>query len=103
MNYWDTIYRIATGIVVVLLTIVVICAFVPKVQRYQESYTKRAEHIEENQRLAQDLKNIRSKIDRFASDPSYVERTAREAGMVKPDEVIFKYTNEESKVNKQTP
>ncbi|MDD5523332.1 MAG: septum formation initiator family protein [Kiritimatiellae bacterium] len=101
MNYWVTIYRMAFGTVIVLLTIAVICAFVPKVQRYNESYKKRAEHQEENSRLAEELKKLRDKQERFNSDPSFVERTAREIGMVKPNEIVFKYTNEESKVKKQ--
>jgi len=101
MNYWVTIYRVAWGLVIILITIAVISAFVPKVQRYNESYKKRAEHQEENRHLAEELKVLRDKQERFNSDPLFVERTAREIGMVKPNEIIFKYTNEESKVTKQ--
>ncbi|OGV60057.1 MAG: hypothetical protein A2283_19820 [Lentisphaerae bacterium RIFOXYA12_FULL_48_11] len=100
MNYWVTIYRVAWGLVIILITIAVISAFIPKVQRYNESYKKRAEYQEENKHLAEELKILRDKQERFNSDPLYVERTAREIGMVKPNEVIFKYTNEESKVRK---
>jgi cell division protein FtsB len=100
MNYWVTIYRLAFVVVIILLTIVVICAFTPKIQHYHESYKKRAEHQEENNRLAEELKKLRDKQERFSSDTAFVERTAREIGMVKPDEIVFKYTNEESKVEK---
>lgn len=100
MNYWVTIYRVAWGLVIILITIAVISAFVPKAQRYNESYKKRAEHQEENRHLAEELKKLRDKQERFNSDPAFVERTAREIGMVKPNEIIFKYTNEQSKANR---
>lgn len=103
MNYWVTIYRVAWGIVIVTTTILLICAFVPKIQRYHESYNKRADHQDENQRLTEDLKKLRDKQERFTSDPAFVERTAREAGMIKPDEIIYKYTNDNSRTETPRP
>jgi len=97
MNHWVTIYKLAWGIVVILVTIALISAFIPKIQRYHDSYSKRAECQDENRRLASDLKKIRDKQERFSSDPLFVERTARDIGMAKPDEIVFKYTNEESR------
>lgn len=102
MNYWVTIYKVAWGIVVILVTVALISAFIPKIQRYHESYSKRAEHQEENRHLAAEVKKLRDKQERFSSDPAFVERTARESGMVKPDEIVFKYTNDESRVERQT-
>jgi cell division protein FtsB len=100
MNHWIIIYRAAWGIVIVLVTVFLISTFIPKIQRYHESYNKRAEHQEENQRLTEDLKKLRDKQERFTSEPSYVERTAREIGMVKPDEIVFKYTNGETRTSR---
>lgn len=83
-----------------MVTIALISAFVPKIRRYQESYVKREEFRDENRRLAEEVKKLRDKQERFTSDPLFVERTAREIGMVKPDEIVFKYTNDEVKADK---
>jgi len=96
MNYWVTIYRSAVIVAIILVTIATIRVFVPKIQQYHESYRKRAEYQEENRRLAEDVKGFRDKQERFSSDPGFVETTAREMGMIKPNEVKFKSTNDES-------
>ena len=38
-------------------------------------------------------RSLQEKQKRFSTGPAYVERVARETGMVKPDEVVFQYTN----------
>jgi len=96
MNYWSTVYRSAVIVAVVIVTITTIRLFVPKIQQYRESYRKRAECQEENRRIAEEAKQFRNKQERFSSDPAFVETTAREMGMIKPNEVKFKSTNDES-------
>jgi cell division protein FtsB len=98
MNYWVTIYKTAWIVAIVLVTVTTIWLFVPKIQQYRESYRKRAEYKEENRQLGAEVKQFRDKQERFTTDPSFVERTAREMGMVKPNEIKFKYTNDESRV-----
>ena len=100
MNYWVTIYRVAFGAVIVLVTIAIISAFVPKLRKHHEEYRKRTEFQQENRILAEQVKVLRNKQERFTRDPNYVERTAREIGMVKPDEMVFKYTNDEANSGK---
>ena len=39
------------------------------------------------------IQDRQQKQEKFRSDPAFVERTAREMGMVKPNETIFKFTN----------
>jgi cell division protein FtsB len=103
MNYWVIIYRVALAVVIVLVTIAMIWAFVPKINRYRDSSEKRVELQDENRRLSEEVKTLQSKQERFTSDPLFVERTAREIGMVKPDEVVFKSTNRESTAETATP
>lgn len=46
----------------------------------------------ENERLTQENLKMYRTIDRLANDPAFVESVARrELGMVRPDELIFKF------------
>jgi cell division protein FtsB len=67
--------------------------FTPKVRAVGEHQRKKAALIAENRALEDAVRDRRNKRERFASDPEFVERTAHEAGLVKSDEVVFKFTN----------
>jgi cell division protein FtsB len=67
--------------------------FTPKVRAVSEHQRKKAALIAENRALEDAVRDRRTKRERFASDPEFVERTAHEAGLVKSDEVVFKFTN----------
>ena len=45
----------------------------------------------ENQRLETEIANLRTKQERFTSDPAFVERTAKEMGMIRTNEIVFKF------------
>jgi cell division protein FtsB len=59
---------------------------------------QRAAMLEEENRLKADrTRELRDRQDRFHNDPAYVERVARETlGKVRPDEVIFRFTDPET-------
>lgn len=57
--------------------------------------------VSENARLTQENIRMYSSIDRLQNDPEYIENIARqELGMIRPDELIFKFGSA-SKNNEQ--
>ena len=94
MSRWITVYRVAWGVLGILLLVTMLCVFVPKCQRLHEESRKKVALEAGNRRIEADIKELRSHQERFASDPAFVERTGREIGMAKPGEMVYKYTNE---------
>jgi cell division protein FtsB len=68
--------------------------FFPKLQALRELHQKKERTDEQNRRLEARIAALRLDQERFHSDPSFVERTARESGMVKPNETVFKFAPE---------
>ena len=93
MNYWATIYRCLWGIAIILLVVVMISFFIPKYRTLRDYRKKRDELQQENRRTEAMIRDLRHKQEQILSDPAFIERTARESGMVKQDEVVFKFTN----------
>jgi cell division protein FtsB len=93
MNYWVAIYRFAWILMCVLCAVALLCVFVPKCRSLRALHDQNVRVEEENRRIEERIRTLRVKRERFASDPSFVERTARETGMVKPDETIFKFVS----------
>lgn len=50
----------------------------------------------ENIITEEQTRELKRKQERFSADPAFVERTARESGMAKPNETIFKFTNKQT-------
>lgn len=94
MNYWVVIYRLAWGLLVILFGIGLVCAFVPKCHRVRELQRRKADLAEENRTLETATRSLLRKQERFRTEAAFVERTAREEGMARPDEVVFRYTNQ---------
>ena len=92
MNYWVLLYRFAWGLLVVLFVVGAACVFVPKGHHLRELQRKRDSLHEDNGRTELITRDLRERQQRFQNDPSFVERTAREAGMIRPNEVVFKYS-----------
>lgn len=92
MNLWLTIYRLACAAFAIVLVIVIIALFLPKIRQIQERQRKAAVIEEENRAKEQITKQLREQQERFVSDPKYVERVAREElGKAKPGETIFRF------------
>ena len=97
MNLWLTIYRLACAAFAVILIVVVVALFLPKVRQARER-ARRAAVIEEENRAKEELtKQLRQQQERFMSDPKYVERVAREElGKAKPGETIFRFSEKKT-------
>jgi len=99
INYWVVVYRLAWGLLVVLFGVGLVCAFLPKCHRVRELQRRKAVLQQENRRIETVTRDLAMKQERFRTDPAFVERTAREEGMAKPHETVFRFTNEQSRVN----
>jgi cell division protein FtsB len=68
--------------------------FVPLIQEDRE-YQRRESDLREQIRADEErVRELREKQARFQSDPAFVERVAHEIGLVKQDEVIFRFVDE---------
>ncbi|MBT7065100.1 MAG: hypothetical protein HN919_02265 [Verrucomicrobia bacterium] len=77
----------------ILFTIGLVCIFLPKCHHLRQLQERKAELQAENRETEAMTRALQASQNRFSTDPAYVERIARETGMVKPDEVVFQYTN----------
>ena len=78
MNFWLTLYRIATVAFIAVVIIAIISAFLPKIRQNQERQRKITALEEENRRKDEAVKNMRKQQEQLANDPKYVEKLARE-------------------------
>lgn len=90
MDYWRLIYQFAITVLIGLLAIGAYLALSSPSQTLRENHRRRIQLMEESAQLTEQIQDLAEKQVRFRSDPVFVERTAREAGMVKTNEVIFK-------------
>ena len=74
--------------------------FLPKFRSVRELQRRKHALEVENRNIEHQTKELRIKRERFKSDPEFIEKVAREAGKVKPDEVIFKFTDQNESDNK---
>lgn len=94
MNCWVITYRVAFGLVVLICIALLVKLFNPKIRFYNEMQGRKAELVAENRKQANEINELVQKQERFNSDPEFVERTAKEIGMVKSNEVVIKVSNE---------
>jgi cell division protein FtsB len=93
MSAWSLIYRICWSLLTVLVLIGMVCVFMPKCRSLANLRTTRAAIEQSNGKLVADIRDLRIRQERFTSEPAYVERTAREIGMVRPNETVYMFTN----------
>ncbi len=97
MNVWLVTYRVSCLVLAAAVVAGIVEIFLPKI-RENEAKQKRAAMIEaENRQKEDSTRKLRDQQERFDTDPAYVERVARDTlGKVKPDEVIFRFTDPET-------
>ena len=93
MDLWGGICRYGWMAIFVLVVVHAVLFLIPKYEEIQEKHRIRLTMQEENRKTEADITELRIKQDRFATDPSFVERVARENEYVKPDETVFKFVN----------
>jgi len=98
MSTWRLIYRFSWALLGVLVIIGLLCVFTPKCRSLSRLQTTRNTLQEQNAEKEEEIKDLKIRQERFTTEPAFVERTARESGMVKPDEVVYKFTDANGKV-----
>ncbi len=91
----DAVWRVIVRVFWIVLAGICIVAFLtfftPKYHQYNE-LNKRIRDMQQNNRaLKTAIQRLEMRQRRFVSDSSFVERTARELGMAKPGEIVYKY------------
>ena len=94
MSLWEAVQRILLILIAVACIIGMICKFVPKYSKYRALQQQKAA-LEEQRRLAERrIRRFQTQQAQMASDPAFVERTARDLGMVKSNETVCKMTED---------
>lgn len=95
MNVWNIIYRFSWGLLAVLIVIGFVLIFTPKARKLACLQGVKAEIEARNADKAEQIKQLQTRQERFVSDSTFVEHTAREAGLVMAGEVVYQFTNEQ--------
>ncbi len=103
MGYWTIIYRFVWIALGALLLIGMGFMFVPTIQEDRENQRREAELTEEIRQNEQRIRTLRLKQERFESDPAFVERIAHDIGLAGPDEVIFRFIDDEESESTPAP
>jgi cell division protein FtsB len=90
MDYWRIIYRLALILLILVLPVGIACIFLPKCDNLRALQRKKTALEGDNRRIEAMTRELHAKQQRFTSDTGSVERTAREVGMVKSNETVFK-------------
>lgn len=98
MDIWKLIYRFALLLLAVLVVIGLVVLFIPKFRKYSHMQETRDKMVADNSDKSEEIKNFKIKQERFTSEPAFVERTAREAGMVTSDEIVYKFKDANGKM-----
>ena len=89
-----TLYRLAWAAVVALCVIGALVMFAPQLNRQGKLQKDKVARETEDRRLNEEISDLQGRQQAFQTDPRFVERTAREMGMVRPDEFILKPAHE---------
>ncbi|MBU0676643.1 MAG: septum formation initiator family protein [Verrucomicrobia bacterium] len=94
MSAWVLIYRFSWGVLAILIIVGVACMFWPQYMEYRENQ-RRVDELEQEIQLEEELlKSLKRKQERFRSDPRFVEQIAREMGLAKSGETVFKFLDD---------
>jgi len=95
-KYWTLLNRILLAIIALFALVGLLMAFVPKVRQkneYQRTRNELQRHIDAT--VARE-KRLQQKQQRFLSDSEFVERIAHEVGYAHPNEIIYRFPEEEN-------
>ncbi len=94
MSIWTAIYRLSVVAAFGLLAAVAAFGIVPK-WRAMQDYRRRKEDLERQIAIEEELtKLLRQKQERFRTDPRFVERIARDLGLARSNEVLYRIVRE---------
>jgi cell division protein FtsB len=97
MGYWEMIYKCTWFALGILFVLALSFMFWPKIHRHRELQLREQTLNEEIRFETELINHLKEKQRRFLNDKQFVERIAHDQGMVKPNETIFNFVNEEPK------
>ncbi len=86
------VYGYGLALLGALVVGVLLCIFMPKIDRLRGMKEKKAAIEAENRQLEEGVRELQNRQARFLAESGAVERTAHEANMVRPDEVVFRFS-----------
>ncbi len=98
MNGWNLAIRAAYTVLTVLFVGVLVLLFVPKVRQLRTLQSRETELRKENRLLEAQIQELKNNQEKFTRDPAFVERVARETGLISPGELVYRATNTPSPV-----
>jgi|YNPMSStandDraft_1061717.scaffolds.fasta_scaffold86344_2 cell division protein FtsB len=96
MSLWTLIYRTCWVLLIVMILVGAAMVMIPRWQEmraYQQRQIELQREIETEEEM---IKLLRMKQERFQTDPEFVERLARDLGLVRSNEVLIRVTTETS-------
>jgi cell division protein FtsB len=91
MNFWVLVYRLAWLVVIASSIVAIVCVFLPKTHNYQTLQNRKETLEQGNEAMETRIRQFEQNQKRFRTDAEFVERSAREQGMAKPGETIFRF------------
>ena len=88
MNIWEKIWRFTWILIAVVVTIGIICVFIPQYSKYKKLQDKREALRKDVADEEETLKYYQLQEQRFPADRDFVEQVARREGMVKTNEAL---------------
>lgn len=90
MNYFSIIIRFALAILIVAAVAGLLLLFFPKYRSLEYLHKQRGARATEIRELETEIAELETNQRQFRSNPDFVERVARESGMVKTNEFVYK-------------
>jgi cell division protein FtsB len=90
-NIWAGLYRAGWCSLLVFIIVAGIGAFLPKLNKLRQLKAQLDDIDTRVEQRDHTIRDIQERRDKFAKDPAFVERTARQAGFFRPGEVIVEY------------
>jgi len=94
MSGWNFLLRILTVVLLLLVIAGLTVLFLPKTNQLKKMQKQKTALEQENRETERKISELKEMQHQFNSDPSFVERMAREAGLMKSNEVIFRISEQ---------
>lgn len=96
MSQWTVIYRYVWIALGTLILVGMGFMFVPLIHQDRELQRRESE-LREAIRLDEErVRELRRNQERFHADPTFVERIAHDLGLAKPNETIYRFSDEDT-------
>lgn len=89
MSVLRILSRFVIAIVIALTVLGATCIFIPKINQLGDLKRRRDQYQQRIERTQSSIREIQTQQERFRNDPEFVERTARHARLVRPDETVY--------------